>query len=488
MSTENTSFKLPDHSSRDHYINGGSQMDRRVECRGSLKMELPFWDIGDETEHSKEGTCVHECGEIFLPFAMENWNKDDKFEGAPSLDSHQMKKYTESQVVGGLRYCMNILEILGDKAPNVQWVSEKKFIIDQDLELGGTADFACGYTQSYKSFAAEHLEKFPSLVEALKDQKDVKVGIIWDYKNGTIPHDAEHSNQIAQYAGAMQFELGKPPKRAFDVIFGHIYGPNFRDRRLVTSVVAFSKQQLAEIISFQRQIAEEALGMHGEDKLFLKAGEHCFFCKAKAVCKEVDRTTREKASMLIDKFNAIYEVGKSKVVLKKQVLTPENYDFRADLETKNDEEIVDFFCYIEFFTKAISATKQYIIERQKMGKPIHGLRLVESTSRRKFKEELDDKEIGQIAKGWGIESPWVKVARNLSDLEKELIQILKKQGAKGDEAKAQAQKLMEEITEKTKPGISIVLDYQGDPRESIEVKTQERVTSMLDAAAANQKQ
>lgn len=472
------------HADRDHYLNGGSSITRRKYCRGSLKMELPFWKIQDSTADSTLGTRIHECGELLIPTAIKNWHKEDKFVDAPVL-----KDYSEEEIEAGKGYCLDILRLMGNKVPHVSWISEQRFDIDNELELGGTADFAWGYIQSWKEFYDEHHENFPDLILELMGvpndgethpgsiPKDLKIGHIWDYKNGTIPHNAQTSEQIKQYIAGLQHKLGTNGKRPFDLIFGHIYGPNFRDQSLVTSLVVYTAREIADILAEQKQIAEEALGLHGDGPLKLSAGEHCFFCKAKAVCTEFDRKTKQKAALIIDQFDAQYAAAKK----VKSPAELESIDIEAVILTKTDAEIKEFWLHTEFFMKAINAVKDYIRMRHLAGNPIEGLRVVQGTTRRIYKKDLDDLGIGKLLQDMGIEKPWKKVVRNLTDIEKELKNKLKEQGLKAKDAEAQAKNLLMSVVEMTTPSLAIVLDSENDPRIGIEVINQKKAMEILDA-------
>lgn len=471
------------HSDRDHFLNGGSSIARRKYCRGSLKMELPFWKTQDDTADSTLGTRIHECGEQLIPTALANWNKEDKFENAPTL-----KDYTEQEYEAGKNYCLDILRLVGNKAPNCAWVSEQRFEIDSELELGGTADFAWGYIQSWVEFEKEHEKDFSDLLHTLIDfydgklsngamPKDLKIGHIWDYKNGTIPHNANTSEQIKQYIAGLQHKLGTNGKRPFDVIFGHIFGPNFRDRSLVTSTVCYTAGEIEEILSEQRLIAEEALGLHGDGPLKLHAGEHCFFCKAKPVCHEFDRHTKQKASLIIDQFDAKYPTAKK----AKTPADLESINIEEILKTKTDAEIKEFWLHTEFFTKAIGAVKEYIRMRHLSGKPIDGLKVVQGTTRRIYKKDLDDLGVGKLLQEMGIEKPWQKVVRNLTDVEKELKDKFKEKGIKAKEAEAQAKALLLSVVEMTTPSLAIVLDSENDPRLGIEVVNKQKALEILEA-------
>ena len=454
-------------SKESHFINGGSSFSRRKKCRGSLKMELPYWDLEDGSDDSALGTKIHKGGEALIPYAIKNWNREDPFEGAPPLKDDNGEDYSEEEIEAAQGYCKDILRLLGNKAPKISWVSEQKFIIDAELQLGGTADFAWGYLQKTAEFIEEHKKNFPAICQQFQnlDQKDLKVGHIWDYKNGTIPHDATTSDQIRQYIAGLQTKLGSGEKRPFDVIFGHIYGPNFRNQNLVKSTVVYTKAEVEEILIEQVGIAEEALGLHGDGPMKLHAGEHCFFCKAKAVCQEWDNFNRKNAQTILDRF----DTSKAPAIIDShEAKTIADTDFKKIIETKTDEEIFQFFLHIEYFQKAINAVKDFIRMRHLQGKPIQGLRLVQGTKRRKYKESLNEKEIGEKAQGWGIEKPWKKVPIKITDMEKQLGKIYRAQGMKPKDADQQAANMMQELCDYTEPKLAIILDDPEDPRQSLE--------------------
>lgn len=445
-------------------------------------MELPFWKDRDDNDDSKRGTRVHECGEALVPYALQDWDQEDPFFNAPNpLLDHEGKPYSEEEIEAGKLYCQDILRLVGNKVPRIAWVAEQRFTIDEELELGGTADFAWGYIMKISEFIkSPELQmmrmdgRFNSEIEL--PAKDVKIGHIWDYKNGTIPHFAPTSEQIKQYIAGLQHKLGSGDRRPFDIIFGHIYGPNFRERDKITSVVAYTKEEIEVILQEQRQIAEEALGLHGDGPLKLHAGEHCYFCKAKAVCPEFDRTTRERATTILGEYTPA-------VVTAKQPDPQElaKIDFDELLRSKSDEEIVSFFLWTEFFVKAANATKDYIRQRHLSGKPINGLRVVEGTTRRMYKKELDDLQIGEKARSWGVEKPWVKIARNLTEIEKELIKVLKGKGMKPKEATAEAAKKMDELCQQTTPSLAIIVDSESDPRPDVRLVNDKKAIEILSA-------
>lgn len=439
---------------KEHYINGGSVIGRRKYCPGSLGMEVKISEEMGEPElkeHTIKGTKVHKAIELLIPTAIErwNWDADKRYLDLPPIVTKPIRAYLKQEWDSEYEYtevleaaqlaCDDILRILGDKAPNVAYSTERKFILSEELELGGTADFVWGY----------------------KDKAGKKFGGIWDYKNGTTHVDATETMQLQLYAVAMNEELGK--KTSFESIETHIFIPNTLVRGKETSSRTFTNEELLEAKEEFIEIAKKALGHYGEESLTLSAGSHCKFCKAKGVCKEFHDNIHKKAL----KDFELAEIKQSKKKLTKksagelinQVKATPRVNPEALVKTLTDEQLLGWLANSDYILECDKAVKAYCKGRFAAGTPIPGTKLVSTKPRRMWRKDVGIKEAGNILKEKGVAKPWRTELVTLTDAEEALTQTFAKQLDVGKkEAKALAQEALKDLIDFTKSSTNLVLD------------------------------
>lgn len=417
------SEKTIDHSSRDHYRNGGSQISKRLLCPASLIAEdkiLAEEGEPEESAYALAGTRVHECIESLLPVAIGNWDQDDKFKGAPKLLS-----YDEAEIESAKLACLDVLSILGGLAPQVGWEVENKMVLSEELELGGTADFVWGFKRN-----------------------GIKVGGIWDYKNGVQPVDARTTRQLELYAAAMNKSLGG--KEGFEQIETHIFQPNSLNSNTYKTSKVFTKEQLKASEQEFIRGAEIALGRHGEDAQlqFNPGEEQCKWCAAKPKCKAHHSWQHDKALHIFDAYDPNTPAKKIPTKDPKEIVTE-----------LSDEQLLEFFKQIEYIEGCVKAVKEYITARNKGTNPIPGTKLIVGLSRRQWRKDLEINEIGSVLKEAGIAKPFKKNLLTIGDIEKKLKKL--------DLDKNSITELLSEVTSKTTPGLKLVIDSEHDDRPAV---------------------
>lgn len=421
---------------REHFRNGGSSIARRSQCPGSLMMEEPYPPT--TTAAADTGTRVHALIEKLIPGALLHWDKKDKFVDAPSTEHD-----AEEEVIAAKRACLQILDLIGSNVPNVHWAAETKFVINEKLELGGTADFAWGYYKGGK-----------------------KIIELFDYKNGVLPHYADSSMQIKQYLCGIQYVLGK--KKPFDVLIGHIFQPNSLNQSKTYTRAEYSAEDIEKEIARQIEVAKRSLGYYGVGELKLKAGPECFFCQAKYECAEFHGNNADKALAVLDLHD-------KKPVAK--VTEKEINEVQEIVLKLTDAQLKDFVLQVPYIRQAIKAVEKHVIDRHLTGKPIQGLRCVWGQGRRGWAADLDMEDIGNGLKKMGVEKPFRKQLRTLGDIETDLKML--------GMNKTEAKEALEPLVAKSTPTPNIVPDSEEDTRPEIELGSADDAQKALAAVDCN---
>lgn len=443
-----------DHDEREHYLNGGSSLGRRIQCPGSLKMEEPIPEP-ETSEYAEDGTRVHECIETLIPVAIRNTISRmqgidvDLYESAPKLLSYDSEHIEAAKLAVD-----DILGCMGDMVADVGWVAEHKFIRSKELQLGGTADMAWAYSTSEGRYAH-----------------------IWDYKNGVNPVDLETTPQLLSYAVALQHETREKGREEFDTVTTYIFQPNSTDETKIKQEKVYTKEEIAEADKMFVEVAEIVLGMHGEAPMFLRSGEYCRYCKAKAICVEYHKSQTTKAAEVFDSWDEeereeLSETQENGII----PFNPKPGNPEEVVKTLTDEQLVQFIKHKDYLKAALAAVDSYVKLRAKSGTPVEGLKCVESKGRRGWKTDLSTPQLGKKLKELGIKAPYEKKIITLGKAEEEL-------KALGMTAKA-AKEAIKDIAPEGKPSIKIVLDDESDNRPAIEGMSAKKIDSILDAAEA----
>lgn len=372
-----------DHGNRGHYLNGGSQIYKREQCPGSLEMEQKF----PETQSSKaaeKGTKVHECIEALLPHAIDNFHTPDMWEGMPTLAS-----YDSDEIEAGKAAVEDILSarVLGDLmalstplGSSMGWAAERKYVLDDSLELGGSADFSAVYKKG-----------------------DKKILIIWDYKNGVTPVHAR-ALQLAMYGACAQHELGLEmgEDEPFDEIRCFVYQPNSLNRTEIATRKDYTREELRKITERVKNAARIALGKDKDVEPYLQAGSHCTFCSAKATCPSYSEKIVAECVDVFDDW-----------------VSPESsVNPRQAVYQLNDEKVLQAFKNLPYLENYCKAIKEYVKTRYLAQDRIPETKVVTKRGRRSWNSTLPVSKIEKELKDKGLSKVTKKVVKPISEITK----------------------------------------------------------------------
>lgn len=179
---------------------------------------------------------------------------------------------------------------------------------------------------------------------------------IIDYKHGLgVLVSAEHNSQMMCYAlGALE---------AFDDIYNikKIEMTIFQPRRENVSTWAITKEELLDWA--EKLLAPTAILAY-EGKGEFKAGDHCQFCKARAICRK----------------RAEYNLELAK------------YDFQKP-DTLDELEIAALLSLFDNFISWATDVKEYALIQAQNGVHFEGFKIVEGKSNRKYTDEAKVAEV-----------------------------------------------------------------------------------------------
>lgn len=311
-----------------HSLLGPSSAERWMVCPGSICLGKKFED--KTSAYAEEGTLAHAIGELrardkFLG-DLEPGEYEEKL---AKLEAHKL--YTPEMMECTDTYLALIEEVLAEHVSPVLCL-EVQLNYEQYVNDGfGTGD--CVIISGSR------------------------IDVI-DYKHGKGKHvEVVQNPQLKIYGLAAYLQVFKDTPQGI-TIGTHICQPRNggNTSKLYTD---------AEIISWAEETlrpaakrAEECFNIEPEllPEDTLCAGEHCRFCKAKAVCK-----ARGKAV-------AVEIFGKK------------------DANTYTLEELAAILARGKAYVDWVNDVQEYCLEQVKLGKPIPGYTLVNGKSSRKFKD------------------------------------------------------------------------------------------------------
>lgn len=199
-----------------------------------------------------------------------------------------------------------------------------------------------------------------------------------DFKYGMNFVDATYNSQMMLYAlGALNL---LDMLYDIEVIKMTIYQPRIAN----ISEFELSKNELME---WAENLLKPRAEMAFKGEGTFKAGDHCKFCKCKALCRERARKNLELA----------------------------RYEFRDPALLTNDD-VSSILKESEDLISWLDDVKNFALSEALKGNKIPGYKLVSGRSNRKFD---DENEVAKILEGLGID-PYVKKLMSLTDLEKKI--------------------------------------------------------------------
>lgn len=294
-----------------------------------------------------------------------------------------------------------------------------------DDEMIDAVEYACDYIRAIAADCGGkvYVDKWVEIDETGEggtlDAAVVGRGVVHviDYKHGKGKEVSAHRNkQMGLYLLGVVADILVPVKRG--VL--HIVQPRISRKpnayeMNARAIAQFSKETKAAVMATREPNAK------------LAAGDHCFYCRAKGVCKEQGR----HASDTLRQDFGIFSKGEAKPA-------------KCDMFTL--DELANVFRSLEVVDVFKKAVVERIMSALKAGKKCGDLKLVQGTTKRKLDET---KAIATLRKmGFDLDDFMPRSLANLSDVEKLL-------GKKAD-------KIMPKITTRSEP--APVIAYGSDDR------------------------
>ncbi|MDP4179068.1 MAG: DUF2800 domain-containing protein [Bacillota bacterium] len=313
-----------------HSILSASSASRWMSCPPSARLEQKFEN--NTSEYAKEGTLAHELGELSLRFNLSEITKR-------TYDSRVKKIITDNELYS--EDMPDYVEIYTDTC--MEKVSEAKavttdaiFRIEQKLDFSewvpdgfGTGDFVI-------------------IADGTMEICDLKYG-------KGVPVSAIGNKQMRLYAlGAIaEFSFLYDIKKVKMTIIQPRLDSISTDEISVEELLKWAEEVL-------KPVAELAFKGEGE----FKTGDHCRFCRAKAICK-----ARADRNMELAK-----------------------YDFQEP-KTLDYEDIAFILGRAEELAKWAKDIQEYALEKSLEGEEFPGWKVVEGRSNRKWTDESKISEI-----------------------------------------------------------------------------------------------
>lgn len=306
-----------------HAVLSASSSHRWLECPPCVRLEEKF--PPKTSEYAAEGTLAHELGEITLKHSLKEmatrtYNSRLKKIQDNELFTADMPDYVETYV----DTCMEKFSEAKAKTKDAIFKIEQKLNFSKWVPEGfGTGDFV-------------------TIADGTMEICDLKYG-------KGVPVSAEGNPQMRLYAlGAIaEFSFLYDIKKVKMTIIQPRLDSISTDEILVNDLLEWAEKVL-------KPTAELAFKGEGE----FKAGEHCGFCRAKAVCK-----ARADKNMELAK-----------------------YEFQEPTTLDNDD-IAYILGKAEELAKWAKDVQDYALDQALKGEEFTGFKVVEGRSNRKFTDE-----------------------------------------------------------------------------------------------------
>lgn len=318
-----------------HALLSASGASRWLACPPSARLEEQFENVS--SQFAKEGTLVHELGELNLKLNLgeitkRKFNSEIKKIEENELFTKDMPDYVEIYV----DTCMEKVAEAKAKTPDALFKIEQRLDFSEWVPEGfGTGDFVI--------IADETME-------------------ICDLKYGKgVPVSAIDNKQMRLYAlGAIaEFSFLYDIEKIKMTIIQPRLDSISTDEMLIEELLKWAEEEL-------KPIAKLAYEGKGD----FCAGDHCKFCRAKAICK-----ARADKNMELAK-----------------------YDFQEPV-TLDNNDIAFILSRADELIKWAADVQEYALGQALQGEEFEGFKVVEGRSNRKW---TDESKIGEILLGQGF--------------------------------------------------------------------------------------
>lgn len=391
---------MPAHQEREHAIFSASSAHTALACKGFLflKQTVP---PAPTSPQAAEGTVMHElCDRI-----LENFLRH-KLDGEPLLeivyDDHEMLEHATTY--------RDLIwkEVLGESITEKSYLIEQKLTLDEHFQMFCFADFAT----IYKSDRAKRT------VHAV------------ELKYGFTPVDVKNNAQLAFQLVSLREELRRNGKDA-DIFLASIFQPRVLNRPTFQTT-KFTPKQLDTWKAKFLKIAHEVFIIK---KPKFTVGEHCNLCSVRHACPARAHSIKQEQ---------IVKLALSDGVELPKVPTIPMEDIGKYLAV--EDKILDFF----------KGLRSFAINEMKSGRNIAGWKLVESTRKREWVDDVD--RVVEFMKGVGYVEPLQKKLKGIGEIESALKSTL-------GITKKEASEIISPIVQLKPAGVSLVLE--NDPRPAV---------------------
>lgn len=318
-----------------HAVLSASSASKWMNCPPSARLEEKFEN--KSSEFAAEGTLAHELGELKLRHSLgeistRKFNSEFKKIEANELFTKDMPDYVDMYV----DTCMEKVSEAKAKTPDAQFKIEQRLDFSEWVpESFGTGDFVI-------------------IADGTMEICDLKYG-------KGVPVSAIGNKQMRLYAlGALtEFEFLYDIENVKMTIIQPRLDSISTDEILVEELLKWAE-------SFVKPVAQLAFKGEGE----LLAGDHCTFCRAKAICRARAEKNQELAK----------------------------YEFR-DPFVLDIAEIADILGKADELIKWAKDVQDYALDQALQGEQYPGWKVVEGRSNRKW---TDEDKIGEILIGQGF--------------------------------------------------------------------------------------
>ncbi|SHI90930.1 Protein of unknown function [Clostridium amylolyticum] len=318
-----------------HAILSASGASRWLACPPSARLEEQFENTS--SEFAREGTLAHELGELGLKINLElistrKYNSEVKKIQANELYTADMPDYVDIYV----DTCMEKVAEAKAKTPDALFKIEQRLDFSEWVPEGfGTGDFVI-------------------IADGTMEICDLKYG-------KGVPVSAIGNKQMRLYA------LGAIAEFSFLYDIEKVKMTIIQPR---LDSISTDEMSVAELIGWAEEVLRPTaeLAFKGEGEFC--AGDHCGFCRAKAVCK----ARAEKNLELV------------------------KYEF-SDPNVLDNAEISDILGKADELAKWAKDVQEYALEQALQGEEYPGWKVVEGRSNRKW---ADEDKVGEILLGQGF--------------------------------------------------------------------------------------
>lgn len=347
---------MPEH----HALLGPSSAHRWLSCPGSMCLGKQFEDM--TSTYAEEGTLAHSIAELR---ARKRYTTDLR----PSEYEQQLAELQAHPLYDAeMMECTDeYLELIDSIIPEHK---EPKILLEERLDYSHIAEGGFG-TGDCVIVSEERID-------------------VIDYKHGKgVRVEVKDNPQLKLYGLAAMGLWAKQGTYTDKVVGAHVCQP----RNGGSSSILYTAKDIAvwgvDVVKPAALKAQECYESYPDDLTddMLCAGEHCRFCKAKAICK-----TR----------------GKSVAV--------ETYGMKES-HTYSDEELQAILSRAKQYTDWVADVQEHCLKRALSGKPVPGFKVVNGRSQRVFKNEERAFRMMQLH-GYPIDRFYVKKPLTVAQTER----------------------------------------------------------------------